>query len=87
MDEKAVRTLIGHKLHERRLPHESVTKAWAGPSDGETCDACDAKLEKSQLVMEGTTQNRRHVQFHLRCFQIWEEERRRDHERALGHTA
>jgi hypothetical protein len=46
MDQEAARLLIRRKLGERRLPHETVTTAWAGPSDGEACDACDRSLRR-----------------------------------------
>ena len=56
--------------------HMTASRAWGGPSDGETCDACDTRLLKVQLVMEGSTLARRHLQFHVRCFQLWDAERR-----------
>jgi len=44
-------------------------------SDGETCAACDTVLATAELVMEGTTHGR-NLQFHVRCFQLWDDERR-----------
>jgi hypothetical protein len=76
MDPESIRLLIRDKLDDGRLPHDSVTKAWGGPSDGEVCSVCDTVLAVNQLVMEGTTQGRRQLQFHVRCFEIWEDERR-----------
>ena len=75
MDQEAVRLLIRRKLHDGRLPYDRLTKAWGGPSNGETCSACDTVLAIDQLVMEGT-KGRKHLQFHVQCFQIWDDERR-----------
>jgi hypothetical protein len=78
MDADALRLLIRRKLHDRRLPHDGVRTVWSSPSDGETCDACDTLLTKDQLLMEGVTLDlgRRPLQMHVRCFQIWDHERR-----------
>ena len=77
-DAEALRLLIRRKLHDRRLPHDGVRTVWTTPSDGETCDACDTLLTKDQLLMEGVTLDlgRRPLQMHVRCFQIWDHERR-----------
>jgi len=78
MNQESLRTLIRHKIHNGRLPHDSITRVWSSPSDGELCDACDTILSKDQLVMEGTTlaPGRKPFHFHVRCFQIWDDERR-----------
>jgi hypothetical protein len=78
MDQEALRLLIRRRLHDRRLPHDGVRTVWTTPSDGETCDACDTLLTKDQLLMEGVTLDlgRRPLQMHVRCFQIWDHERR-----------
>ncbi|PYN83883.1 MAG: hypothetical protein DMD96_00625 [Candidatus Rokuibacteriota bacterium] len=78
MDQETLRLLIRQKIQNGRLPHDSITRVWSSPSDGETCDACDTILSKEQLLMEGTTlaPGRRPFQFHVRCFQIWDHERR-----------
>jgi hypothetical protein len=85
MDQEVLRLLIRRKLHERRLPHDGIRTAWSTPSDGETCDACDTVLTKDQLLMEAVTLGlgTRSIRMHVRCFQIWDFEKRRtvDHER------
>ncbi len=75
MDHEVLRLLIQRKVRDGRLPHDSITRVWSSASDNETCVACDTILAKEQLVMEGTT-GRRALQFHVRCFQIWDSERR-----------
>jgi hypothetical protein len=78
MDQEALRRLIRRKLQDGRLPHDGPRRVWSGPSDGETCDACDTVFAKDQLLMEGITLDlgRRPLQLHVRCFQMWDHERR-----------
>ena len=79
MDTEALRLLIGRKLHDRRLSHDDIrTVWWSTPSDGETCEACDTVLAKDQLLMEAVPLGlgKRSMRMHIRCFQIWDHERR-----------
>ena len=79
MDQESLRLFVRRKIRDGRLPHDSITRVWSSPSDGETCDACDAILSKEQLLMEVITlvpPGRRRFQFHVRCFQVWDHERR-----------
>ena len=55
MDQESLRLLIRRKLQNGRLPHDGIRRIWSSPSDGETCDVCDAILSKDQLLMEGVT--------------------------------
>jgi hypothetical protein len=78
MDHEVLRLLIQRKVRDGRLPHDRIPRVWSSASDKETCVACDTILSKEQLVMEGTTvrSGRRALQFHVRCFQVWDSERR-----------
>lgn len=78
MDQESLRLLIQRKIRDGRLPHDSVGRVWSSPSAGETCDACDTTVSMDQLVMEGTTPapGKKAFTFHVRCFQIWDSERR-----------
>jgi hypothetical protein len=78
MDQETLRRLIRRKLQDGRLPRDGIRRVWSSPSDGETCDACDTVLAQDQLLMEGITLDlgRRPVRMHVRCFQVWEHERR-----------
>jgi hypothetical protein len=78
MDQESLRLLIQHKIRDRRLPHDGITKVWSSPSDGEMCDACDTVITKDQSLMEGFPLDlgRRPFQMHVRCFHIWDHERR-----------
>jgi len=56
-----------------------VARFWGGPTDGETCDACDKPITRQQLIMEGiasTLSDKQPIHFHVRCFQFWDTERR-----------
>ena len=78
MDQESLRLLIQRKIRDGRLPHDGMKKVWSSPSAGETCNACDTIVAMDQLVMEGVTLDlgRRPIQLHVRCFQIWDHERR-----------
>ena len=77
MNQESLRLLIRAKILNGHLPHNKIPRVWGSPIDGETCDACDAILAKEQLLMEGTTlAGGLPIQFHVQCFQIWDEERR-----------
>lgn len=79
MDAKEIRILIRDKLKDGRLPYDSMPRFWGAPSDGEWCDACDEQISKQQLVMEGISSaisNKKPMQLHVVCFQLWDHERR-----------
>ena len=78
MDQESLRLLIRRKLQNGRLPRNGIKNVWSSPSAGETCDACDATLAQDQLLMEGVTLDlgRTPLQMHVRCFQIWDHEKR-----------
>jgi hypothetical protein len=78
MEQESLRLLIRRKIQNGRLSHAGIRRIWSSPSNGQTCDACDATLAKKQLLMEGITLglSRRRFQLHARCFQIWDHERR-----------
>ena len=83
MDETTLRALIRDKLRSGRLPLKKISRLWGGPADGEVCDACDQPITKQQLVMEGIAsvlsdapKDRKPIQFHVQCFQVWDAERR-----------
>ena len=75
MEQQALRILIREKLADGRLPHDSIPRVWGGPGNNETCRACDLVIEKSQFVMEGIGEAMKGVQFHVRCFYLWDSER------------
>ena len=79
MEAQAIRALVREKLRDGRLPWDSTPRFWGGPAEGEICDACDKPVTKQQLVMEGiapTLSDKKPIQFHVTCFQIWDVERR-----------
>jgi len=77
MDNEALRLVVQRKLRDGRLPHDRFPMVWSSPSAGETCGACDVILTKQHLLMEGTRGRKTPpVYFHVRCFQVWDQERR-----------
>ena len=79
MDQESLRLLVRNKIRDGHLPHDSITRVWSGPSDGETCDACDTTLSKEQVLVEGSHPGARQVgpfSSTVRCFHIWDHERR-----------
>ena len=75
----AIRLLIRDKLKDGRLLYDSMPRFWGGPADEEICDACNLRIEKTQLVLEGIASkisDKKPIQFHVVCFQLWDRERR-----------
>jgi len=75
MEDQTLRSLIRNKLSDGRLPHDSIPRVWGGPGNGETCDACEETITKAQFVIEGLDAAGGGVQFHVRCFYVWDAER------------
>jgi hypothetical protein len=76
MDQNSLRLLIRRKLAAGSLPHNSITRFWGGPPDGEDCDACEEVISADQILMEGiSTLTNQGLQFHVECFYIWDMER------------
>jgi hypothetical protein len=79
MEAESIRLLIREKLKDGRLPYDSMPRFWGGPGAGERCDACEMIISTPQLVMEGissTISDKKPIQFHVVCFQLWDHERR-----------
>jgi hypothetical protein len=84
MDEKSVRLLIRKMLQSGRLPYDSASKVSGSPAAGEICAACGTVVADEQLVMEAMTRNGKgaaSIQFHVLCFELWNDERRKPSER------
>jgi DNA-binding transcriptional regulator PaaX len=69
MEQEVLRHLIRSKLADGRLPQDSIPRLWGGAGNGETCDACEETIAKTQFVMEGvsTTTGGLGIQFHEGC--------------------
>jgi hypothetical protein len=78
VEQESLRLFIRRKIQNGRLPHTGIRRIWSSPSSDQTCDACDATLAKEQLLIEGITLGlgRSRFQFHVRCFEFWDHERR-----------
>ena len=79
--EDLLRTLIRQKLRSGILPGQECTKVFGGASHGEICDACGEVIATTQLVMECIGEHYpKTLPFHVRCFYIWDAERRTEDE-------
>ena len=76
MEPEVLRRLIREKLADGRLPHNSIPRVWGSAGNGETCLACEIRIDTNQLVMEGIGAGMKAVQFHVRCFYYWDSERK-----------
>jgi hypothetical protein len=83
MDKKRVRLLIRKMLQSGHLPYDGASNVSGGPAAGEVCAACGAVIANEQLVVEGMTKNAHGaglIQFHVLCFELWNDERRKSRE-------
>jgi len=71
----SLRLLIRSKLADGRLPVNNIPRVWGGLGNDETCDACGKTIAKDQFVIEAEG-GKPPTQFHVDCFQMWDEERR-----------
>ena len=74
--EQSLRSLIRGKLQSGILPGDDCTKVFGGVGNGEICDACSETIAKNQLVLADALHHYpKTLQFHARCFYIWDSER------------
>jgi hypothetical protein len=45
---------------------------WGGSGNGETCDVCEQVITRAHLGFEALLPTRDLLQFHLRCFHLWQ---------------
>ena len=79
MEAEEIRLIVRQKLQDGRLPYDSMPRFWAGAGDGEQCDVCDTRITKEQFGAGGIASvftDKKPVQFHVRCFHVWDAERR-----------
>lgn len=77
VDTEAIRRIIRHKLESGRLPLEIASRVWGSAAAGATCGGCDMSINRSQLALDGfaRTPGKKTPRLHLRCFEIWAQER------------
>jgi hypothetical protein len=78
MEAEALRLIVREKLMDGRLPYNGVPRFWGVAGDDGVCDACDKPITKVQLMMEGLASrltDKKPIQVHGKCFQIWNAER------------
>jgi hypothetical protein len=73
--EESLRVLIRERLTSGVLPGGDCMKVLGDPSNGETCDGRGEPVAKNNLVIECVGSHfPRALQFHVRCFYIWDSE-------------
>ncbi len=84
MDEQSVHLLIRRMLQSGQLPYDHASKVVGSPAAGEVCAACGTVIADEQLVMKAMTKTAKGadpVRFHVLCFELWNDERRKAHVR------
>ena len=83
MEEQEVRAKVREVLRTGKLPNRRPDRTWGGPGVGAACAVCDVPVTHAQMEFEiefvrddDTDLDKYHV--HIRCFAVWEFERRRD---------
>lgn len=76
MEDEKVRALIRAKIANGRLPGIALRHAWGGPGHGKPCVACDETIQKDQHEIGGWRDTLVVEPFHVRCFHLWDTERR-----------
>jgi hypothetical protein len=84
MEDPNLRLLIKAKLDDGALPNEGIHHVYGKRGSGEFCDACEQIITDLQLLMEGFGSKVGGVRFHLKCFHIWDAERREEGHEASG---
>ena len=77
MDFAIIRTTIRRKLENGRLPLEKAARVLGRSATGAACGACDMTIGPGQLAMDGLARKpgSKIMQLHLRCFELWTQER------------
>jgi hypothetical protein len=79
MDFGAIRLTIRRKLETGRLPLEKAPRVLGHSPSGRPCDGCDLTIGTGQLQLAVDGLSRQPgsgaLQLHLRCFEIWIQER------------
>lgn len=83
MEDLPLRRLIKAKLDDGSLPHQGIPRVWGRRGQGESCTACEAIITEVQLLMEGIG-TASGVKFHVKCFHMWDAERREEGHQASG---
>jgi hypothetical protein len=75
MDEDSLRLLIRRKMAEGRLPRTRIPRLWGGTGIEGVCAACDGAISKHFVALTALDVGMT-TTFHVRCFRLWEGERR-----------
>lgn len=76
MEDEQLRALIRAKTADGSLPGIALRHVWGGPGQGKPCVACDDLIRKDQQEIGGEHNTLVVAPFHVRCFHLWDSERR-----------
>jgi hypothetical protein len=78
--EPDLRAAADRELRSGRLPRRAPDDVWGGPGQGRACDLCRAPVGPGEMEVElefrGEAPPRAQLTLHVRCFDVWELERR-----------
>ena len=74
-DDASLRVLIRRKMADGRLPRDAMSRVWGGNGNEAACTACEETISKHQVAMEGMYWGKT-TTLHVRCFSLWDQERR-----------
>jgi len=70
-------TIIRAKLTDGKLPFDWIPRDWGRRGNREPCDVCEEPITPPEFLIEGTaSEGGGGVQFHVRCFYLWDALRR-----------
>jgi hypothetical protein len=83
-DEAVLRAKAREAIRTGKLPSRRPDRTWGGPGVGAPCSVCGAPIRQDQLELEaqfahdGSNPGLDKFHIHVRCFAVWELERRTD---------
>lgn len=77
MDHETLRSVIRAKISDGRLSRDALPVVSGKAGNELPCSACDQPVPKPQVMIEGSRPGGPPMRFHVECFSIWEDERRR----------
>ena len=84
MEDSALRLWIRAKLDGGSLPNAGLLKLWGGEGTGRPCEACEEIIPNVALEIEGLSADGGTLRFHVKCFHLWDAERREEGHQPSG---
>lgn len=81
-DDRVIREKAREVIHAGTLPNRFPERSWGGPGVGADCTICSVPVMRDELEFEiefagdGHHDTAETYHIHLRCFAVWDQERR-----------